>query len=189
MNDTNRALSDYEANLALIVVNGFVTERSAGLMASLISYYERTMEREALAAKEKLSKHVGTVGARDVFKGLTLVSTRSWEGQFGYTTLHKFISAEGNIFTWFASGLDTPFKQGETYDVKATVKKHDTYNGVAQTVLNRAAIDVPKAPTARKPRAKKAAPSLTEGSCDSRIVDRSDLYENGPDRGIGAAAE
>jgi hypothetical protein len=45
---------------------------------------------------------------------------------------------EGNRFKWWASDkrLD-PNESGEYLSVKGTIKAHDEYNGVKETVINR----------------------------------------------------
>jgi hypothetical protein len=44
-----------------------------------------------------------------------------------------------NVITWFCSGagLDDDIEIGDTLLLTGTVKKHQVYNGVKQTVLNR----------------------------------------------------
>jgi len=45
------------------------------------------------------------------------------------------IDLSGNHLTWFASGSD--MEVGNTYKLLGTIKKHDEYNGVKQTILTR----------------------------------------------------
>jgi hypothetical protein len=45
------------------------------------------------------------------------------------------VDEAGHSFTWFCSGK--PLEEGKVYEVKATVKKHDEYKGVKQTIVNR----------------------------------------------------
>ena len=133
--DASDRATDYEHNIAVLARVGVVEYRTAGYAASILPAYMRweglRLEREHKAP----SQHQGTVGKRQVFTGLTVTAHIPLESQWGVTHLYKMQDADGNIFTWFASRQD--LAQGETVNLKATVKKHDTYNGQAQTILTR----------------------------------------------------
>ncbi len=135
--------NDYEHNLFLVTSRDTVDRRHAGIAASLIGAYERYLGREIEKAKkfadEKNSVFLGEVKKRQEFKALTLTFWKSFDGQFGVTTLFKFRDPAGNVLTWWASG-EPDLEKGGTYDLKATVKKHEEYNGVKQTVLTRAKV-------------------------------------------------
>lgn len=145
--------SDYEHNLFTAVASDPIGPRLAGIVASLVRYYEKAMGIEAQKkAPKKPSEHFGTVGKREVWT-LTLLGRTDLEGgQYGPTFLHRFADADGNIATWFSSqknvvGLldgDTiswrAMEIGATYSVKGTVKKHDAYKGNKQTVLTRCVV-------------------------------------------------
>lgn len=150
--------SEYEHNLALVLSRDIVNKKHLGIAASAIPAWEREMgrqiEREKKFQDEKKSLFQGEVGKRQVFPGLTLVMGRVFDGeQYGPRTLLKFKDEAGNIFIWWASGgrvgwedengheRGGDFVQGETYDLLATVKKHDEYKGIKQTVINRAKLD------------------------------------------------
>lgn len=51
----------------------------------------------------------------------------------------RFVTAEGNACTWFASGSfeDGAWELGKEYLLAGTIKKNDNYQGMAQTVLTR----------------------------------------------------
>lgn len=61
--------------------------------------------------------------------------------EWGERWLIKFTAASGHELTWFASegGKFDP-KVGETYNIRATVVKHDEYNGRRSTIINRPAV-------------------------------------------------
>jgi len=58
------------------------------------------------------------------------------EGFYGHTDIVKFRDLAGNMFTWFASGY-TGLEREDRISIKGTVKQHDEYRGVKQTVLTR----------------------------------------------------
>jgi hypothetical protein len=135
--------SDYGHNVAQIVENDFVTYKSLGLAVSIVGSMLRSeardVERKIEQAKTADSKHFGTVGKREVFT-LTLTKIHTIDGRFGQTKIHRFMDENGNVATWFSSN-GSSMDVGGTYSVKATVKKHDKYQGVPQTILSRAAIE------------------------------------------------
>ena len=54
---------------------------------------------------------------------------------YGTSYIHICTDADGNAFLY--KGSAELGEQGATVTVKATVKEHGAYNGVAQTVINR----------------------------------------------------
>lgn len=69
-----------------------------------------------------------------------MVSTRVLSGDYGPTTLVSMIDDNGNVMKWFASG-SKDFKAGQKYRLKGTIKGHDNYQGVDQTILTRAKLE------------------------------------------------
>lgn len=142
---TSTTANAFIENLRTIFKFDEIESRFFGFACSAISAFMKHLDRqgEILRKKDlhKNSQHVGTVGTRQVFTGLTVESIRSFEGQWGVTTLIKFIDQDGNLLVWFASGDKVDdFRIGATVDLKATVKKHDDFREVAQTALNRCQI-------------------------------------------------
>ena len=129
--------NDYLHNLSVVALQGIVDGRTLGFGASMLPAYQRAMgvQRErARAAAE--SRHFGTVGKREVF-AVEVIDVVSHESDYGVTHIHRMRDEAGNRATWFSSG--TKLDPG-TYDIKATVKKHDAYQGIPQTVLTRCAV-------------------------------------------------
>lgn len=133
------SLNDYEHNLKVVTSAASITYRSAGIAASLITTYERALgiaaERKAAAA---VSKHVGTIGKRETFAGLTCTKVLHLDTQYGALNINLFRDPAGNVLVWRTGSFDG--RIGWTYDLKATVKAHGDYSGVAQTDLSRAAV-------------------------------------------------
>ena len=117
---------------------------------------------EAMPPEEKptpVTKHIGKEGERLTLTA-TLVSKRYIDTvSYNYSTsedlyLYTFNDADGNILKWFSTAslgkwadkwddnngghqLWANAEEGDTLTFKATVKKHDEYNGLKQTVLTR----------------------------------------------------
>lgn len=129
-------LNDYEWNMKVAIETDSITWRSLGIVCSLVTMFWRETEAQKQQAEKRESNHVGEVKVRQEFNGLTLNKVIVTEGYYGMTKIHKFTDADGNEIVWFASSewLD----EDCIYTGKATVKKHDEFNGVKQTVITRA---------------------------------------------------
>lgn len=130
--------SDYEKNLTLVVKNDYLHPKHVGIAASVIPAFKRAL---GLAEEKKLeaaSEYVGEVKKRAVFKGLTVVFVKEFESTYGVTYLIKFKDEKGNVFIWWTSAIYP--EVGEIYELKATVKAHEMYGNVKQTVLTRGAV-------------------------------------------------
>jgi hypothetical protein len=130
-------LSDYEHNL-VVALSGSVTAKTLGVAASAVVAYDRAMVRlaERKARENSPSRHLHAPGKRFDFKAeVTMV--RWVEGDYGTTTVLKFRDSDGNVLTWFASG-SKDIEVGQSFAIRATVKKHDNYRGEDQTVITRA---------------------------------------------------
>ena len=87
--------------------------------------------------QEPASEHIGQVGDK-VDLEVTYTRTGSFQTAFGTTWVHNFKDAAGNILIWKTSAC-SGFEK-DTLRIKATIKAHDEYNGVKQTVLTRCKI-------------------------------------------------
>ena len=75
----------------------------------------------------------GEMNKREMFV-LRLVYTQPIDGSYGLSYLHIFLDAEGRKAKWFSSSecLDKG-----SYEIKATVKNHEIYQGRKITQLSR----------------------------------------------------
>jgi hypothetical protein len=145
-------LNDYLYNLSIIGQGATFTTKNFGLACSAIPTYLREMEQEINRRKrfqdDQNSQFVGEVGQREKLT-LTLVYTRDIEHEgYGYgsptvTHMYKFKDEAGNVVTWFASNVyfnpqtQQDINVGDTIVVTATIKKHEEYKGVKQTIITR----------------------------------------------------
>lgn len=129
--------NDYERNILALIKQDYITYKYAGYIASIIPSYQRFVSAELERSKTQQSEWVGEPKQRlDLAVQCTFKKT--FESDYGLKTILKF-NSNGNQLTWFASG-ESEFKVGENYMIKATVKGHDQYNSVKQTVVNRVKI-------------------------------------------------
>lgn len=132
--------NDYEHNISVIAVSEMMEPRSSGLAASIVSGYLREQgrleHRQSLRERTANSKHIGAVGER-VELNAVVISRRSFDGNYGTVYLYRFLTEHGDVVTWFASGWQENVGDGSKVHIRGTVKKHDEYEGVHQTVLTR----------------------------------------------------
>ena len=130
--------NEYSTTMYYTFVNDYVLTSEIGRAASLMSIYNRHIEGELTKANKTPSVHVGTVGKREVFPGLTVVNVYSYDSEYGVTFKYLMDDPNGNRLTW-STGKDV-LNVGETYSLKASVKAHGEYKGVKQTQLTRCTI-------------------------------------------------
>lgn len=84
------------------------------------------------------SEYVGEEKERLRDLHVILEGSRTVESYYGTSILYTFKMGD-NVLTWFCSGagLSDDIEKGDTILLTGTVKKHQIYNGVKQTVLNR----------------------------------------------------
>ena len=129
---------DYEDHLVSAINQGYVFFRNMGLVASICAAADRIRRDQAQAAarRNEVSDWFGEVGQRGDYV-LRLVHTQSYDGRFGVSYLHIFVDERGRKAKWFATGkcLDKG-----TYEIKATVKKHEVYQDRKETLLTRCSV-------------------------------------------------
>lgn len=133
--DEDMGTSDYLYNLHIIAQTDDFLWRHTGLAASMVQAYQRHLGETLKRLDAPESNYQGEVKKRQVWTGLLCTHIMSWETDWGVTHLHKFADEAGNIFIW-KTGTHM-LDQGSTYAGKATVKAHDEYKDVKQTVLTR----------------------------------------------------
>ena len=129
---------EYEEKLLSVLNQGFAFDKNIGIAASICAAADRIRRDHAKEEARKLEKDefFGEMGKRDVFV-LRLVYTQPIDGAYGRSYLHIFLDAEGRKAKWFSSSecLDKG-----AYEIKATVKNHEVYQGRKITQLNRCKI-------------------------------------------------
>ena len=131
----------YYNNLKVIVANEYIPLNKLGLLVSIPKAIERYKEekkrqeeRERLAAE---SAYLGSVGEKISVNFISGRKVACCETQFGLLHIYEFKDANGNTVVWkSSSSKDIP----ESGTVVGTVKAHEEYNGIKQTVILRAKI-------------------------------------------------
>jgi len=122
--------NSFLADLADKLSNSMIlTDRQLEAAATAI---ERQKNREA---EGRASEYVGVVKERIEFEA-EVIGVYGTEGFYGHTDIVKFKDMDGNLFTWFASDY-TDLERGDHVSIKGTIKKHEEYRGIKQTMLTR----------------------------------------------------
>ena len=140
--------NDYQHNLkTLTAPNSFLVKEGSGIVASAVPYYRRETERriqeERNAKQFANSQFVGEIGDRLYDVPVTVVGYQQIEGTFGVTNIIRMQDDKGNVFTWFASTGKTSMRMevGQPYTISGTVKKHQEWKGLKETMLSRVKIE------------------------------------------------
>lgn len=174
------ARDDFEHNMAVVTGRDTVSVKATGIAAYTVQGFLRHQERELARRLEldslKDSKAIATVGERVTIKA-AVFKVVAIESQFGTTHIHKMRTSDGNLVVWFASTRPTddtgaPIEPSETvHTVTGTVKKHETRDGVVQTVLTRCVFWTEEAVRqAEEKAAKKAARAAKKATKDLQGV-------------------
>ncbi len=131
----------YYNNLKVIVENEYIPLNKLGFLVSIpkaIDGYEekkkKQEEKERLAAE---SDYLGSIGEKISVNFVSGREVACCETQFGLLHIYEFKDMNGNTIVWrSSSSKDIP----ESGIVAGTVKAHEEYNGIKQTVILRAKI-------------------------------------------------
>lgn len=135
--------ADYMYNLSLACASEVVKWKQSGLVASVISAYNRHVEELVKIKREKAKNpvHLGEIKSRYVFPNCTVRRVRSFDGHYGVTTLVVLETPGLNTILWWASGDKVEdFPVGDEVTITGTVKAHDEYKDIPQTVLSRCVV-------------------------------------------------
>lgn len=133
--------NDYEHNIFMLAENNIVDSKTRGFGASIIvayqkhlQYLKRQEEKHERQKLEKQSQYFGEIKERKLYT-LKVLSKTYLESDYGVTVLHRMADQSGNIAIWFSSSKS--LEEGEEYTLKATIKEHNEYKGIKQTILTR----------------------------------------------------
>lgn len=132
----NPETNNYLVNCCKLVKMGRVPYKYMGYAVSMISAYQRAMS-EIKASENSTSKHIGVIGERLKDIKVTITSKREFDSDFGIKTLYMFVDESGNIFKTFYTGTKWNYSVDNVISITGTVKKHDQFKGIKQTLLTR----------------------------------------------------
>lgn len=80
------------------------------------------------------SEFVGSVGERIEIE-ITVTKAIPIENDYGHSTLHQFEDVDGNVYIWTTASKS--WSVGSTKRIRGTIKQHNIYHNVKQTILTR----------------------------------------------------
>lgn len=134
-------LNGYLSDLVRVMTHEAFHQRYAGLVASAVPTYKREVDRaDRIERQKKDSEHQGDVGER---LDLTLTISKRIDIEIesyrrrgtDILKIHIMEDEDGNVYVWKTTGQK--LAEGETYRMRGTIKEHELYNDVKQTVLTR----------------------------------------------------
>jgi len=128
--------NDYLGNIKVIASNDYVQTRQIGIACSIIATYKRTVEKEEKKKTRFKNEHFGNLKER-IDLTVKVLGIYENEGFYGVTWIHKMVTDTGHKVTWFCSSYNGVLEQGESYKVKATIKRHSEWQGWKETHVNR----------------------------------------------------
>ena len=131
----------YYNNLKTVLANEYVPLDKLGLLVSapkaISRYYEFKKMQEEKEKLAKSSNYIGEVGDKISVNFVSGREVACCETQFGLLHIYEFKDSNGNTVVWkSSSNKDIP----ENGVVTGTVKAHEEYDGIKQTVILRAKI-------------------------------------------------
>ncbi len=109
------------------------TELDAGVVIKAFAAYIKANFKQV---STKDSVHIGSVKTRMRGIKLTLVRSLSFEGYYGRTYVEIFHTKSGNVVV-YKGGRPTELQIDESAKFDFTVKAHEEYRGVKQTIIVR----------------------------------------------------
>jgi len=142
LNDAS--LSDYIYNCSLCVKRELITTKDLGIACSIVASYRNKLAKEATqTAEQKVQKDSTFVGEiKERLRNMKVTFLKEWtfDSSWGVCTILKFINEDGNIIIW-KTGYVEQFEAGAKMIITGTVKKHENYRDVKQTVLTRCKLE------------------------------------------------
>lgn len=131
----------YYNNLKTVLANEYIPLDKLGLLVSapktISRYYELKKMQEEKEKLAKSSNYLGSVGEKISVNFVSGREVACCETQFGLLHIYEFKDTNGNTVVWkSSSSKDIP----ESGVITGTVKAHEEYNGVKQTIILRAKI-------------------------------------------------
>lgn len=136
--------SDYKHNLKVVCRKPYVDRRDLGILLSVVPAYYKYLnqieeDKKKAEAAEKtaaVSNWLGQEGERITVELESCEHVYTSESIYGYTYLYRMVDTSGNVLNWWSSSW-VSLEDVKVTSVTGTVKKHEEYRGIKQTVLTR----------------------------------------------------
>ena len=130
---------NYANNLRAIVGADYVTANNIGILASAPQAWAKAQQRTLIEESRGVSNWLGEEGKKITFtatiNGISYVSTA-----YGSSTLYTLRTKDGDVVKWFSTAGALGDITGKDVTLTATVKKHETFRDIKQTLVTRAKV-------------------------------------------------
>ena len=138
--DTQKNKTSFEHNVLVACRQEMIARRDIGLVAAAIMLYEKNLIKKIDLKKNQESAWVGAVKEKREFD-VVVYKKLGFETAFGYMRMILMKDTAGNVFMWkTGTGFSGNISVGDNIKIKGTIKKHDEYQGVKQTILTRCSL-------------------------------------------------
>lgn len=126
-------LNDFARNIRTAVLAEYT--KCSGYIAYAPLLQEKLMAKQAKHKEAISSNYVGNIKDKIVVD-VTVISCTGFENQYGYYTfVNTFQDVNKNVFVWIT--CTKSYEIGTQLTIIGTIKAHNEYDGVKQTVLTR----------------------------------------------------
>lgn len=139
---------NYGENLNIALGEDYIKDSALGVAVSSVGAYWRGKEKAARVQAEKdrnasyAKGFIAPVGEKITGVKATVTTVREFDGYYGPTTMMVAVSEDNHVFKWVSGSMPDEVEPGVTFTMsRATVKDHDNYRGVDQTVVTRAKLE------------------------------------------------
>lgn len=133
------AKNEYFNTVQQIIEQGYCPVRLAGYIIGVYGWWNSDNNKRIETEANK-SQHVGTVGERCEFNG-KVVKVRSFDGHYGTSYQTTVVCGDDTVIYWNRlneKGGARCAEEGDAVTFFAKVKDHGEFNGVPQTIVQRA---------------------------------------------------
>jgi hypothetical protein len=137
--ETNTFDSDFMNNLKNISRLDHIVENYFPMVACGVNIFLKNKQRVERQKNTLNSEFVGSENEKIELNNAEVVKISYFETMFGRSVRIEF-NYNGNSIVWFtnvSSFEKQNLKENMRYNLKGTVKKHDTFNNIKQTILTR----------------------------------------------------
>ena len=129
--------NDYMYSVRSCINSGTITSFRFGILCSAVGSFRAAMQRKIEVSSQYNDVFIGTVGVRQEFE-VKCIDTKVMDSYYGSTVLYTMVDTDNHVLTWFSTS-DLEIPKDSFLKIKGTVKKHQVYNDVHQTMLTRVA--------------------------------------------------
>ncbi len=130
-------LNDFESNLLNLMSVEYFDAKYSSYVAAGVNSAMKNKEREAERATiaKGANEFIGKEG-ETVFAEMTVQAASAFSNRYSDRNVRYSLADEkGNVAVWFTAGK-LKLKEGDTYNLRFKVKKHNVYKDNNQTIVN-----------------------------------------------------